>query len=328
MDGELMRRGLQVEEMLIIQGIIDSAHCDNIWESGFQNAQEAIASNVLKFLSASKVSSIFCVGGQGTASKPGSAAKQDMSILSEDVRTDTKSSRESGEHIDMNEKIKHVKSSSIHEPVKPVKRKADIVAISPTSFSVRQGELAKNADHVYNNLIRPIAKRQHQSPVRVLEVVDVLQHAFVDVPALETLEEPSSTYVGESRFQACASWTCPPPNSIQPTHRFPLPLPACWAPSSAARSPIPPLLLRWAPLIHLSCRLPTAPAMADAKKTDALATPAPEPPEKPLPGDCCGSGCVRCVWDIYYDELQDYKEALAAHAAAADPSGDEKKTES
>ncbi|KAI4968379.1 hypothetical protein ZWY2020_058034 [Hordeum vulgare] len=161
------------EQQSIIQGIIDSAHCDNIWESGFQNAQEAIASNVLKFLSGSKVSSIFCVGGQDIASKPGSAAKQDMSILSEDVRTDTKSSRESGEHIDMNEKIKHVKSSSIHEPVKPVKRKADIVAISPTSFSVRQGELAKNADHVYNNLIRPIAKRQHQSPVRVLEVVDV-----------------------------------------------------------------------------------------------------------------------------------------------------------
>ncbi|KAI5019273.1 hypothetical protein ZWY2020_044161 [Hordeum vulgare] len=106
------------EQQSIIQGIIDSAHCDNIWESGFQNAQEAIASNVLKFLFGSKVSSIFCVGGQDTASKPGSAAKQDMSILSEDVRTDTKSSRESREHIDMNEKIKHVKSSSIHEPVK------------------------------------------------------------------------------------------------------------------------------------------------------------------------------------------------------------------
>ncbi|KAJ0746520.1 putative oxidoreductase-like protein [Helianthus annuus] len=26
--------------------------------------------------------------------------------------------------------------------------------------------------------------------------------------------------------------------------------------------------------------------------------------EKPLPGDCCGSGCcVRCFWDVYYDEL-------------------------
>ncbi|XP_058093495.1 uncharacterized protein LOC131239681 [Magnolia sinica] len=30
------------------------------------------------------------------------------------------------------------------------------------------------------------------------------------------------------------------------------------------------------------------------------------PPEKPLPGDCCGSGCVRCVWDLYYEELEDY----------------------
>ncbi|KAE9614606.1 putative oxidoreductase-like protein [Lupinus albus] len=32
----------------------------------------------------------------------------------------------------------------------------------------------------------------------------------------------------------------------------------------------------------------------------------PPPPEKPDPGDCCGSGCVRCVWDIYYDELEEY----------------------
>lgn len=34
----------------------------------------------------------------------------------------------------------------------------------------------------------------------------------------------------------------------------------------------------------------------------------PPPPEKPLPGDCCGSGCVRCVWDIYYEELEEYKK--------------------
>jgi hypothetical protein len=43
----------------------------------------------------------------------------------------------------------------------------------------------------------------------------------------------------------------------------------------------------------------------------------PVPPEKPLPGDCCGSGCVRCVWDIYFDELDAYDKALAAHAAAS-----------
>ncbi|KAB1204493.1 UPF0651 protein P31B10.02, mitochondrial [Morella rubra] len=36
--------------------------------------------------------------------------------------------------------------------------------------------------------------------------------------------------------------------------------------------------------------------------------PPPPPPEKPLPGDCCGSGCVRCVWDVYYEELEDYNK--------------------
>jgi len=39
------------------------------------------------------------------------------------------------------------------------------------------------------------------------------------------------------------------------------------------------------------------------KKT---APPPPPPPEKPEPGDCCGSGCVRCVWDVYYEELEEY----------------------
>ncbi|GMN29247.1 hypothetical protein TIFTF001_002354 [Ficus carica] len=34
----------------------------------------------------------------------------------------------------------------------------------------------------------------------------------------------------------------------------------------------------------------------------------PPPPEKPLPGDCCGSGCVRCVWDVYYDDLEEYNK--------------------
>nr|ABK22400.1 unknown [Picea sitchensis] len=32
------------------------------------------------------------------------------------------------------------------------------------------------------------------------------------------------------------------------------------------------------------------------------------PPEKPLPGDCCGSGCEICVWDTYFDQLQEYKK--------------------
>uniref|UniRef100_A0A7N0UFV5 Oxidoreductase-like domain-containing protein n=1 Tax=Kalanchoe fedtschenkoi TaxID=63787 RepID=A0A7N0UFV5_KALFE len=37
----------------------------------------------------------------------------------------------------------------------------------------------------------------------------------------------------------------------------------------------------------------------------------PPPPEKPLPDDCCGSGCVRCVWDVYYDELEEYNKLYA-----------------
>ena len=40
--------------------------------------------------------------------------------------------------------------------------------------------------------------------------------------------------------------------------------------------------------------------------------PRPEPPEAPLPSDCCDSGCAICVFDSYSDELQAYREALAA----------------
>jgi hypothetical protein len=47
----------------------------------------------------------------------------------------------------------------------------------------------------------------------------------------------------------------------------------------------------------------------ESKKKTAPAPappPPPPPPEKPEPGDCCGSGCVRCVWDVYYEELEEY----------------------
>ncbi len=32
----------------------------------------------------------------------------------------------------------------------------------------------------------------------------------------------------------------------------------------------------------------------------------PEPPEEPLPSDCCGSGCTPCVLDIYQEELDEW----------------------
>ncbi|KAK7360102.1 hypothetical protein VNO77_02078 [Canavalia gladiata] len=47
---------------------------------------------------------------------------------------------------------------------------------------------------------------------------------------------------------------------------------------------------------------------ADAQNKGNLPKEIPPPPEKPEPGDCCGSGCVRCVWDIYYEELEQYNK--------------------
>ena len=36
---------------------------------------------------------------------------------------------------------------------------------------------------------------------------------------------------------------------------------------------------------------------------------APPPPEKPLPDECCSSGCVPCIYDYYYQALEKW-EAL------------------
>ncbi len=47
--------------------------------------------------------------------------------------------------------------------------------------------------------------------------------------------------------------------------------------------------------------------------------PRPVPPEKPLPSDCCGDGCVMCVNDVYEQQLEDYEAALAAWQARHPP---------
>lgn len=50
--------------------------------------------------------------------------------------------------------------------------------------------------------------------------------------------------------------------------------------------------------------------------------PRPQPPERPLPSDCCDSGCPVCVHDLYAEEVRAYAKALAAweqrHAGASD----------
>lgn len=34
-----------------------------------------------------------------------------------------------------------------------------------------------------------------------------------------------------------------------------------------------------------------------------------EAPTSPEPNDCCGNGCVPCIWDIYYEELRKWQNA-------------------
>jgi len=45
------------------------------------------------------------------------------------------------------------------------------------------------------------------------------------------------------------------------------------------------------------------------------ADPKPQPPEKPLPAECCESGCEVCVYDVCADQLEAYEQALAAWKA-------------
>lgn len=46
--------------------------------------------------------------------------------------------------------------------------------------------------------------------------------------------------------------------------------------------------------------------------TSADPDPRPQAPERPLPSDCCDSGCAVCVHDLYAEELNAYRQALAA----------------
>ncbi len=47
----------------------------------------------------------------------------------------------------------------------------------------------------------------------------------------------------------------------------------------------------------------------------SVADPRPQPPEKPLPQECCESGCPVCVYDLYAEALAGYHAALAAWRA-------------
>lgn len=38
----------------------------------------------------------------------------------------------------------------------------------------------------------------------------------------------------------------------------------------------------------------------------------PTPPVAPDPADCCGGGCLHCVYDLYDQAMERYQAALAA----------------
>ncbi len=41
----------------------------------------------------------------------------------------------------------------------------------------------------------------------------------------------------------------------------------------------------------------------------------PQPPRKPEPNECCGTGCIPCVMDLYEEDLLEYEQRLAAWQA-------------
>lgn len=41
----------------------------------------------------------------------------------------------------------------------------------------------------------------------------------------------------------------------------------------------------------------------------------PQPPRKPEPHECCGTGCIPCVMDIYEEELWEYERSLKQRQA-------------
>ena len=65
---------------------------------------------------------------------------------------------------------------------------------------------------------------------------------------------------------------------------------------------------------------------ADEPGSGAAGGGPPEPPTQPALEDCCNSGCERCVFDVYYEALERYREALrvwqSQHSESAKSIGD------
>jgi hypothetical protein len=47
--------------------------------------------------------------------------------------------------------------------------------------------------------------------------------------------------------------------------------------------------------------------MRSPRKTRSDDDPAPQPPARPAIDDCCRSGCVPCVFDLYEEAMERYR---------------------
>lgn len=61
--------------------------------------------------------------------------------------------------------------------------------------------------------------------------------------------------------------------------------------------------------------LAVMPAPSPTPPAHPSVDPRPQPPREPQLEDCCASGCVHCVFDMYQIALENYELALAAWLA-------------
>ena len=59
----------------------------------------------------------------------------------------------------------------------------------------------------------------------------------------------------------------------------------------------------------MATSLKEARALVSTMRARAFARHAvvPEPPEEPLPGNCCERGCDRCIFTLYYEALDEWR---------------------
>ncbi|KAE8806529.1 hypothetical protein D1007_17342 [Hordeum vulgare] len=69
-------------------------------------------------------------------------------------------------------------------PTLVVERLSDVKITSPTSFGVRQSQLAKNADALYNNMLAPVVNWQHQTATSAEDItymrMKTTEHIIID----------------------------------------------------------------------------------------------------------------------------------------------------